>query len=132
VTGAVFVDRTSAITGFETNWSDNNGNAFDATITAVDTTLVDTIATYLYMITFQNAYGFVQSDTTRENFSGGYDTVTRNFAARVFFIVEHFNADVVFPNGVRRGRAFVTPCIDGRRRPDLKSQATVIRMSRGT
>ncbi len=136
VSGALFVDRTREISGVfgsaDTNFSDNNTSAFDAVITAVDTSIPDTASTYLYLVTFHNAYNYFQSDTTRENFAGGYDTVTRSQAARVFFIVEHYDENVVFPRGRKTGRVYLTPYIDGVRRAEERRPAGVIRVRRST
>ncbi|MEK8023678.1 MAG: hypothetical protein AAB229_07710 [Candidatus Hydrogenedentota bacterium] len=132
IVGAVFVDRTTAILGTDTNWSDNNEVEYDATTSITDTSMPDTVSTFLYLVTWYNAYGHYQNDTTRQNFSGGYDTVTRSPAIRVFFIVEHYDENVVFPNGEgqKEGKVYLTPYIDGVRRPDLRQPATVVRVQR--
>lgn len=129
--GANFVDRTTSMTtGGDTNYSDNDGNAFnDQTVT--DTSWPDTVSTCLYLVLFQNAYRYNNTDTTRQNFSGGYDTQTRGSAIRVFFIVEHYDENVVFPNGKNEGRVYVTPYIDGERRADLRHPAMAYRVTRG-
>lgn len=129
VAGAVFTDVTNRING-DTNWADNDLNSFNGQ-SFVDTSMPDTASNFLYLVTFYNAYGHLQSDTTRQTgFSGGYDTQTRAGAIRVFFIVEHYNEDVVFPNGENVGRVYLTPVIDGERRPDLRMPAPVARVQR--
>jgi len=128
--GANFVDRTAAMSNGDTNYSDNDNNAFnDQSVT--DTSWPDTVTTCLYLVTFHNAYRYTQTDTTRQNFSGGYDTQVRGSAIRVFFIVEHYDENVVFPNGKNEGRVYVTPYIDGERRADLRHPAMVHRVTRG-
>lgn len=136
-TGAYFQDITRAVTGTDSNWSDNNeiewdytGSSSGGATTFVDTSLPDTSSTFLYVVTTYNAYNYFQNDTTRQNFGGGYDTKTRAGAIRVFFIVEHYNEDVVFPNGESVGRVYLTPYIDGERRPELRFPATALRVNR--
>ncbi len=132
VSGAVFIDRTAAITGSDTNWADNDNNPFNG-VTCVDTSIRTESAThYLYLVTWYNAYQYYQNDTTRQNFSGGYDTVTRSNPIRVFFIVEHFEDSVVFPDGTTHGKVYLTPVIDGVRRPDLRTPAEAVKVTRNT
>lgn len=133
-TGAYFQDVTRSVTGGDTNWSDNDNNPWNGQ-TFVDTSLPDTATTFLYLVTFHTAYGYTQTDTGRQTtFSGGYDTITRSPAIRVFFIVEHFDENVVFPNGATHGQVYVTPVIDGVRRPDLRqpTQAVIVRRQSAT
>lgn len=133
LTGAVFNDITSWVSGGDTNWSDNNEVEYDASTSFVDTSVPDTANQFMYLVTWYDAYGVYQNDTTRQNFAGGYDTGTRSPAIRVFFIVEHYDENVVFPNGPSQstGRVYITPYIDGVRRPDLRQPAMVVRVQRG-
>lgn len=128
IVGAVFQDITWKLTG-DTNWSDNDNDPFNGQ-SFVDTSMPDTVSNFLYLVTAYNAYNYLQSDTTRQNFSGGYDTLARSPAIRVFFIVEHYSEDAVFKNGSNEGRAYLTPYIDGVRHPELRMPANVIRVVR--
>lgn len=134
--GAVFVDKTAQINAgsgsADSNYSDNNSNPFDAVVSAVDTSLQDTVATYLYLVTFFNADNYHQTDTSRENFGGGYGSAIRYQPARVFFIVEHFNENVVFPDGRNDGCVYLTPYVDGERRADLRRSANIVRARRAS
>lgn len=129
--GANFVDITANVIG-DTNYWDNVGTPYDGNGVQqfTDTSFYDTVATALYTVVFYNAYEYDQTDTTRQNFSGGYDTATRGAPIKVFFIVEGYREDVVFPGERDTGRVYLTPYINGVRRPDLKIPATAIRVRR--
>lgn len=127
---ASFVDRTAAITGGDTNWSDNNTNAFDGQ-SVTDSSWPDTVSTVIYTILPYTAYQYYNAqDTTRQNFSGGYDTQTRNPPIRVFFLVEGYNEEKVFQNGSNVGTVYMTPYIDGERREDMRFPLKAMKVSR--
>lgn len=128
-TSVAFTDITSSING-DTNWADNDNNAFNGA-SFTDTSISSLSDTrFLYLVTYYNAYGHLQNDTSRQNFSGGYETGTRAGAIRVFFIVEDMNENVVFPNGETAGRVYLTPYIDGVRHPEYRMPASVVRVER--
>ena len=128
--GLAFNDITTLVTnGGDTNYADDDNNSFNVT-NCIDTSMPDTVSTFYYCVTWYNAYQYLNNDTTRQDFSGGNDSITRGPAIRVFFIVEHFNDEVVFPDGRTTGRVYLTPYIDGVRRPDLRMPATAVKIKR--
>jgi hypothetical protein len=127
----VYIDITANVIG-DTNWSSHDwSGAHSFTDTSVTGNTGDT---FYYTVFWHTAYGYSLSDTAYIVASqaplgkgSGYDTGSIGQAIRVFFIVEHLNENVVFPNGEDRGRMYLTPYIDGVRREDLRFPADVTR-----
>lgn len=139
--GAVFNDVTGNIRGdsnYAGSYTDTStGGAFTATWTFTDTSIPDTVTKAYYTVLFYTAYRGLQSDTTRQNFAGGFDTAIRGSAIKVYFIVERFEEEVVHPNGAEKGTIYMTPYYefpDGRveRHPELRFPAPSIRVVRRT
>lgn len=126
----VYIDVTQSVTG-DTNWSshDWNGN-HSFTDTSVTGLVGDT---FYYTVVWSNAYGYGLDSTIALapqlalGKGVGFDTGRIGLPIRVFFIVEHLKENVVFPNGEDHGRMFLTPYIDGVRRPELRFPADVTR-----
>lgn len=131
----VYIDITQTVTG-DTNWADDSTNdPWAGTNSFVDTSISINLGdTLTYTVVWHNAYGYSLDSTTALapqlalGKGTGYDTVAKGSAIRVFFIVEHYNEGAVFKDGANTGRAYLTPYIDGVRRPDLRMPADVIRV----
>lgn len=119
ITNLVFEDTiVNQVTG-DTFWSParqdigigwySDANAFTDTSLPANTGIGDS---YVYAVIWHDAYGN-QSDTKDQNFSGGSATFTRGGRRDALFIVEKFDADVVFPNGATSGRIRITPYLNG-------------------
>lgn len=130
----ITANNRSAITGTDTNFSPDTGAGWTtATSYFTDSSIPGSPDTFLYCVVAFNAYqiqsAFV-ADTSRQNFSGGYDTVIQARGVNVIFIVEQMNPEVVFPDGRNQGMVWVTPYVDGVRRMDLKQRVPIMRVTR--
>ena len=90
------------------------GSYYSAATTFTDTSIPATPNgdSFIYTVLWVDAYGF-QNDTVDQNFVGGAAEWVRGGRIEVLFLVEHFDANVVFPNGATEGRVRVTPWVEG-------------------
>ena len=90
------------------------GSYYSAATTFTDTSIPATPNgdSFIYTVLWVDAYGF-QNDTGDQNFTGGSAEWVRGGRIDVLFLVEHFDASVVFPDGATEGRVRVTPWVGG-------------------